>query len=72
MRTSTLAKDSRANNSFCLKLSNLKMILEFVPDLLGAINVWLRKILKQLKLNEIILKSSFKCDTPNCLTTHDT
>ena len=50
MRTSTLAKDSCANNSFCLKLSNLKMISEFVPDLLGAINVWLRKDFKATKV----------------------
>lgn len=48
------------------------MILEFVPDLMVSINVWSGKIPKQLKLNDNILKSSFKCDKPNCLTTHGT
>lgn len=48
------------------------MILKFVSDIMGAINVWLKEFLKQLKLNDNILKSSFKYDRPNCWIIHDT
>lgn len=58
MWTSKLAKDPCSDNAFCLKLSldikdqvsNLKMILEFVPDLLGGLNIWLRKDFKAIKV----------------------
>lgn len=38
------------------------MILEFVPDLSGVVNVWLGKILKELKLYDNNLKSPCKYD----------
>lgn len=53
-------KDLCSNHSFYLQLSTLKMISEFVPDLSQAVNVWLGKILKQLKLYDNNLKSPCK------------
>lgn len=49
--------DPCSSNSFCLKLSTLKVIKEFVLDLPEAVHVWLGKISKQLKLYDNILKS---------------